>query len=163
MNSGLGATYYYAGRYDEAMAQYQKTLAFDPTFSIAHEMLAEIYERTGREDEAVEEYLKANPHWIGSKEIADALKTAAAQSSVHGLWRKWLEFAVDKSKIATISFFYIAATYAYLGETESAFEWLEKAFEEREGFLVHLKTDPHFNKLHADVRFQDLVRRIGIP
>lgn len=163
MNSGLGATYYYAGRYDEAMAQYQKTLAFDPTFSIAHEMLAEIYERTGREDEAVEEYLKANPHWIGSKEIADALKTAAAQSSVHGLWRKWLEFAVDKSKIPTISFFYIAATYAYLGETESAFEWLEKAFEEREGFLVHLKTDPHFNKLQTDVRFQDLVRRIGIP
>ena len=163
MNSGVAAAYYYAGRYEEAIAQYQKTLAFDPTFSTAHEMLAEIYELKGREDEALEEYLKASPPWLGNEAIADALKTAAAQSGLKGFWRKWLEYAVGQAIVPPPSSFYIAAAFADLGETERTLEWLEKAYEERVGFLVHLKTDPHFDKLRSDERFQDLVRRIGIP
>jgi hypothetical protein len=56
-----------------------------------------------------------------------------------------------------------AMTYAALGDKEQAFAWLEKAYAERAPWLVSLKTDPAFNPLRSDRRFQDLVRRVGLP
>ena len=61
------------------------------------------------------------------------------------------------------SAFWIAAAYARLGEKDAAFEWLERAFQEHALFLVFLKFHPLFEALHGDPRFNDLVRRIGIP
>jgi hypothetical protein len=56
----------------------------------------------------------------------------------------------------------IAEVYAYLGDHKHAFEWLEKGFKERDGFLVGLK-DPVWQPLRSDPQFQDLVRRVGLP
>jgi hypothetical protein len=49
-----------------------------------------------------------------------------------------------------------------LGEKEQAFEWLEKAYEERSSALVYLKVDPSFDSLRDDPRFTDLLRRIHL-
>ena len=162
MISGIAAVYYYAGRYDEAFEQVQKTFEFDPHFHMARELLAEIYELKGMDEKAVEQYLKFLPDWIGTKEIARELQ-AAAKSGIEGFWRKWLEIAVEQQRIHIASSYFISAVYASLGETEHAFEWLEKAYEERSGFLVHLTTDPNFKSIRADQRFQDLTRRITTP
>jgi Tfp pilus assembly protein PilF len=59
--------------------------------------------------------------------------------------------------------FQIAAIYAGLGEKDLAFEWLEKAYAERTGWMVHIKWDPRLATLRSDPRFQDLVRRVGLP
>jgi hypothetical protein len=56
----------------------------------------------------------------------------------------------------------IVEVYAYLGDREHALEWLEKGFQERDGFLVGLKA-PVWQPLRSDPQFQDLVRRIGLP
>ena len=57
----------------------------------------------------------------------------------------------------------IAALYAGLGETEQALTWLEKAYEERSGWLgLWLKVDPKFDSLRDDPRFRDLLRRVGL-
>jgi hypothetical protein len=48
------------------------------------------------------------------------------------------------------------------GEKNAAFEWLEKAFQQHEGFLVELKVYPMFDDLHGDQRVDALVKRIGI-
>ena len=45
---------------------------------------------------------------------------------------------------------------------DQAFEWLAKAYEDRAGWLVYLKTQPAFGCLHTDSRFADLVRRVGL-
>jgi hypothetical protein len=50
-----------------------------------------------------------------------------------------------------------------MGEKELAFEWLEKAFRERYGFLAYLNVEPSFDCLRLDPRFSDLARRIGLP
>ena len=57
---------------------------------------------------------------------------------------------------------YLAATYGWLGEKDKAFRMLEKAYEERDSRLVHLKVDPRFDCLRSDPRFADLLRRIGL-
>jgi hypothetical protein len=49
-----------------------------------------------------------------------------------------------------------------MGEKDQAFEWLDKAYEERSPWLIHLRVDPRFETLHSDPRFTNLVRRVGL-
>jgi hypothetical protein len=58
----------------------------------------------------------------------------------------------------------LALAYSDLGDNEQAFAWLEKAYEERDPWLgLTLKSEPGFDRLHSDPRFQDLVRRMNLP
>jgi tetratricopeptide (TPR) repeat protein len=57
----------------------------------------------------------------------------------------------------------IAGVHAALGATDEAFEWLERGFEERDHWLVFLKVDPMWDGLRQDPRFDELVRRVGLP
>ena len=50
-----------------------------------------------------------------------------------------------------------------IGDKQSALEWLEKGFQERDDQMINLKVEPVFDPLRTDPRFQDLVRRVGIP
>lgn len=59
--------------------------------------------------------------------------------------------------------FYCGQIYSGLGETEKAFEWLEKAFDRRETEMVWLKIEPQFDNLRQDPRFNDLIQRVGFP
>jgi len=62
-----------------------------------------------------------------------------------------------------LSSVFLASIHAYRNEKDAAFEWLEKAFQERASFLMYLKIVRYFDNLHGDPRFDDLVKRIGIP
>ncbi len=57
----------------------------------------------------------------------------------------------------------IAVVYTGLGEKEQALAWLEKAYQERSGWLVWMKTDARLDALRSDPRFQQLVKRVGLP
>jgi hypothetical protein len=56
----------------------------------------------------------------------------------------------------------IAAIYSKLGNREQAFDLLERAYGERNMWLMNLKVDPRFDSLRADPRFDTLLRRIGL-
>jgi hypothetical protein len=56
----------------------------------------------------------------------------------------------------------MAMVCAGLGEQNKAFNWLEKAYADREGRMTILSVAPEFDSLHSDPRFQDLVRRVGL-
>ena len=59
----------------------------------------------------------------------------------------------------------IALVYAGLGQNDEAMRWLEKAYQARSAWLIllALKVNPRWDALRSDVRFQDLLRRIGFP
>ncbi len=57
----------------------------------------------------------------------------------------------------------IALIYSNLGDKNQAFVWLDKAFDERESRLVHIKVLPGCDLLRSDPRFAELVRRMGLP
>jgi hypothetical protein len=61
-----------------------------------------------------------------------------------------------------VSAFYIAEIYAALDDKERAFEWLEKAYQERDGSMAYLKIHDRFESLFPDPRFQDLLRRMRL-
>jgi tetratricopeptide (TPR) repeat protein len=69
---------------------------------------------------------------------------------------------LDKEKQRYVSPYTIATIYAGLGEKDHAFKWLEKAFEDRDIWLMNLKVDPQLAPLRPDRRFENLLQRIGI-
>jgi len=70
---------------------------------------------------------------------------------------------ITKANQSKSGSFLVALVFTALGEKDQAFEWLEGAYREHDTFLPWLNVDPEFDSLHSDTRFQDLVRRIGIP
>ena len=69
----------------------------------------------------------------------------------------------EQAKKGFVPAYDLATVYAGLGDAEQAFAWLDKAFQERSAFLVHVRWDPKFAALHSDPRFTELTRRIGLP
>jgi len=62
-----------------------------------------------------------------------------------------------------VSPYYVAVGYAGLGETDRAFEFLERAYREQASMLQYLKIQPTLETLRPDPRFRELTKRIGLP
>jgi tetratricopeptide (TPR) repeat protein len=62
-----------------------------------------------------------------------------------------------------VSGFCFAQAYAGLGDSEQALTWLESAYEDRDQFMVFIKTYPGLDPLRSEPRFQTLVRRMNFP
>ena len=86
---------------------------------------------------------------------ASAGRSEEAQEILHDI--------LTSAKGDYVPSFDVAAVYAALGEKERAFEWLDRAYEERAARMVYLGTDPRYDPLRSDPRFADLLRRMGLP
>ncbi len=69
----------------------------------------------------------------------------------------------ELSKRRYVSPFEIAMVYTGLGEKDQAFEWLEKADEERDPNMVWLKNVAWLDPLRSDPRFEPFLRRMNFP
>ncbi len=160
--SQLAAAFRHARRYDEAEEQYQRILEIDPTYRAAYFALASVYEATGSYQEAV----AARQKWLAlggrSEEDIAGLLDAYATSGKDGYWRWLLDNVTEYAQQEYVSPITFANLHAQLGEEDQAFEWLEKAYEERQGWLIFLKSEPLFDPLRDDPRFTDLLRRMNL-
>jgi tetratricopeptide (TPR) repeat protein len=57
----------------------------------------------------------------------------------------------------------VATLYSALGQRDKAFDWLERTYQQRSASVVFINFDPLFSSFHSDPRFQDLIRRAGLP
>jgi hypothetical protein len=73
-----------------------------------------------------------------------------------------LDQLMEMSKRFYVPRTFIAAVYVGLGDKDQAFQWLEKAYSERDD-LLYLKVAPPWSRLESDPRFTSLVRRVGLP
>jgi hypothetical protein len=62
-----------------------------------------------------------------------------------------------------VSSFDVAILYAIAGENDQAFEWLEKSLEERSPHMPYVDAYVELTPLHADPRFQELLRKMNLP
>jgi tetratricopeptide (TPR) repeat protein len=152
-----------ARRYDLALERTQELLELAPNYVWAHFELAQIYEETGRAEEAAEESLKADELFGTEPNKVAMLKEAIAKSGATGYWRRTLENYKESAKSSYVPSVLVAATCVRVSDKECAFRWLEKGFDERDDLMINLKVDPVFDGIRSDPRFQDLVRRAGIP
>jgi len=159
----LGVVYYCARRFDSAIEQLQKTLETDPGNAYGHVVLADAYAYADQPERAVEECERALA--LGQMVPMVRLNAAATYAKVGKIdaARKILDEAAKAWKPGSPGSHLIASVHARLGQQEEAFEWLEKAFQERASFLVNLKIHPLYDGLRDDPRFDALAKRIGIP
>lgn len=160
INSDLGLPHYFNGRFPEAIEQYRAVLEIDRNFIWARFFLGWAYEAFGRHSNAIEEFQSAQT--IDDRpEVSAMIGHAYALSGKRDRAISILTRLEEQSKRQYISPYYIALIFVGLEDHERAFEWLEKAFSDRNEWLVWLKVDPRFDRLRTDPRFISLLRRIG--
>ena len=157
INENVGDVLFLARRYDEAEQQLRKTLELDPNFFVAHGTLAKVYEAQGMFEKSLDVGLTGAP-----PEIIARVKKIYAASGMKGVWKKRLDRLLEDSTREYVSPYTIALVYARLDDSDKAFEWLEKALEERSILFTYLIADPRFDSLRADPRFADLLRKVGL-
>jgi TolB-like protein/DNA-binding winged helix-turn-helix (wHTH) protein/Tfp pilus assembly protein PilF len=152
-----------ARRYDLASERTQELLAMAPNYVWGHFELARLYEQQGKLEEAAQEFLKADELFGTDPKKLAQLKETMAKSGAQGYWRRTLENYRQSAKSSYVPSVLVAEACVRVGDKECAFEWLERGFEERDDLITDLKVEPVFNGLRSDPRFQDLIRRVGIP
>jgi serine/threonine protein kinase/tetratricopeptide (TPR) repeat protein len=162
LNLALGYRFYYAHQYPEAVEQIQKTLAMDAKFVPAHVFLGRAYEQKGTYPEAIAEMRKALELSEGDTNELAAVGHAYAVAHQAGEAKKILDQLKERSHQTYVQPSLIALIHVGLGDKNQAFDWLQKAYEDRSAGLLYLKVDPAFDGVRSDPRFIDLLRRVGL-
>lgn len=156
------ATYYELRDYPRLIEASKRGLLLDPRDGFQLYLLGVGYEGTGKLPEAISEYQRAMALSDGSPMAAVALAHAYSAEGRKTEANKILRDLLRKSKESSIPSYRLATIYAGLGETDKAFEFLEKSFSEKSlDITIFLKSDLLLDDLRPDPRFQDLLDRIS--
>ena len=175
LRNNAGVTLYFAGRYDEAIEQFQQVSDPDLNSGRRHRFLADIYERKGMQKEAVAEYATALK-FGGEEDLAARVQRRYVSSGYSEAKKTFLlgEIRDGEKRAKGVALpgnavwiaehaVWIAGDYAILGENDKAFEWLDKALQQNSRGIQLIKLDDRFAGVQSDPRFQELLRRLGIP
>jgi TolB-like protein/DNA-binding winged helix-turn-helix (wHTH) protein/Tfp pilus assembly protein PilF len=149
-------------KYAEAVTEFKNILDVDPDFVQAQYYLAETYEQMGLYPEAISE-LKKIKSWEDLPLTLEELgyiyarqgKRHEALQMIAELQRRSTHHYTDSASAARI--------YIALGDKDSAFVWLQKGYDEHSPHMILIDADSAYDPLRSDPRFQNLVRRIGLP
>jgi TolB-like protein len=146
--------FFYAGRLDEAEQLLRQILAVNPNFSAAHYELGRVLLIRGNISAAVIEFEKeSNPTWR-SFGLPLGYHSAHRNADAEGALRTMLANSAGSE-------FQIAETYAWFGDADRAFEWLNKAVTGDPGILW-CRHDPLLGGLTGDPRYQAILKRINL-
>lgn len=155
-NRNLTFVYLLARRHDDAISQANATLALDPTNLMSQCDIAWAYLLKGSKEQAVAQAarfgLADHPFFVPPAKRKQALARID-----HDRYRR------ENASAQYVDSFYIAMQYAHLAEKDLAFQWLEKAYEDRSAMMVQLKVSPDLDGLRSDSRFSHLLRRMNFP
>ena len=154
INAFTIAAYIGARQYNNALEQCRKTLELDPTFVAARAHLAALLVRLGRSEEAIAEAQK-----LRGKSALGRVYAIAGRAEEARTIAQELESQAKPASLASA----LPYIYAILGDRDRAFYWLEEAYVARVSELVFVSHAPDCDGLRGDPRFEDLLRRIGIP
>jgi TolB-like protein/DNA-binding winged helix-turn-helix (wHTH) protein/Tfp pilus assembly protein PilF len=161
INADLAEFLLFTHSYDESIEQGRKIIEMDSTFAIGHKQLGDAYLLKQMDKEAVVELQKAVQLSGGSPIcIADLARAYVAS----GKMNEAMKLLSDLKKSSNASFTnapHIAMIYASMGDNDQAMHWLERAYEERFNPSILLRSG--FDPLRSDPRFEELMRRIGLP
>jgi tetratricopeptide (TPR) repeat protein len=158
----VGYLYYFLRDLDRAEAQLRKVLAIDPHFAFGHYGLGDVQAQQGRYEEALS-HLEESVRLGGT-----SVNHLAILSYVNGLAgrteqaRRLLLEIRSRAARGYASPIWSALAHLGLGEVDLAFEWLDRAFEERDGSLILVTASPEFDPLRSDSRFRALLKRMGL-
>ncbi len=157
-----GWTYYHARQYELAERELKAIQETDRNFSNSYVLLGFVYERLGRYEDAFNSLHKGLELMSGSLIPLAVLGHALG---VSGKRDEALKIVAQLKKLADESYvspYMLALVYTGLGDREAALASLEQAIEARDEWLIWLGTEPKFDDLRSDPRFEALLKRVGL-
>ena len=148
---------WWAGRLDEAEAAIRKALELDPQFPWGHTVLSRVYLARSHPQEALAE---------AERDTDPEFRLQGLALAYHALARKQesdLALAELIAKYRLYTAFQIAEVYAFRGEADAAFTWLERAYEQRDSGLPEMKGDPLLKNLERDPRYAVFLKKMRLP
>jgi eukaryotic-like serine/threonine-protein kinase len=163
INVAIGWAYYHARQYDQAVEQLLRTVELDPNYPMTYWILGLLYRKTARYDSAISAGEKG-VHLSGGSPL---MRAALAQSYAEaGRAKDAQQILDDLTKLAQHKYVapqFFAGIHIGLGEYDRALECLEKSCAEHCHWLLYLHIDPSMDSLRDNPRFQELLRRVGLP
>jgi TolB-like protein/lipoprotein NlpI len=151
----LGLYQVYAGRYDDAIASHRTVLSLSPGRGVTHFLLGVALLRKGDAAGALAEF---------EQETSQVFRMIGLPMAYHALGRK---AESDQALGALIGKYEkdapanIAYVYAFRGEADKAFEWLDKALEYKDAGMSEIVNQPLFASIRSDPRWLPFLRKIG--
>jgi adenylate cyclase len=163
INVAAGWALYFARRYDEAIEQLRRTVDLDPNYPVTYWILGLLLRKTGCYELAITEGEKGVKLSGGSPLMRAALAHTLGAAGRTNEALQVLDELTQLAKQQYVAPYFLAGIQIGLGESDRAIECLERAYEERSHWLIYLHLDPSMDGLRENLRFQDLLRRVGLP
>jgi TolB-like protein/Tfp pilus assembly protein PilF len=149
----LGLFSLFAGLLEQAEAALKEALEVNPLGGLTYKSLGDVYLVQGRFPEALAAF---------EKESHEGFRLLGLSAAYHALGRKApssaaLEQLSELPEIAILS----AEGNAYVGNVDQAFEWLERAYTQRNEGLITIRHEPLLRNLHGDSRWQPFLKKMG--
>lgn len=153
----LGYELYVGARYGETQAMLQRAQDLNPQLSSLHLTRGQILLSEGRQREALAEM---------ANDIGEWQKLSGESLAFYALGRREESDGALQKLVATHQndcAYQIAEVYAYRGEADKAFEWLDRAYRQRDPGTPELKSDPLMKSLRQDRRYSELLKKMSLP
>lgn len=154
---GLGTGAFLAGQLDEALTAFNRSLQLSPEGAYVHKSLVCVYLAKSLPQDALRE---------AEQEKVPEERLVSLVMAYHALGRKKeSDTALDGliKNYGDIAAYQVAQGYAFRGEVDGAFNWLERAYIQHDGALLALSFDPLLKSLHSDQRWGAFLRKMGMP
>jgi serine/threonine-protein kinase len=158
----LGWLYYYARRYDTALEHLRRAIAMNPTSQETYRLLGIALTQQGSYDQAERALREAVAIPEESAYAAASLGYLFAVRGQREAAETILAELDVRSRSGYVSPVAFQMIHLGLGNRDQAFAWLERAYEERRGWLAYLKVESMFDPLRSDPRFAEFVRRMKL-
>ncbi|MGB9067787.1 MAG: protein kinase [Candidatus Acidiferrales bacterium] len=163
INVAIGWASYMARRYDQAIEQLLRTVELDPNYPVTYWILGLLYRIAGRYDLAITAGEKGVDLSGGSPLMRAALAHTYGKAGRAADARHVLDDLTELAKHKYVAPHFLAGIHIGLGDNDRAMDCLEKSWDERCHWLIYLHIDPSMDDLRSDPRFDDLLKRVGLP
>ena len=158
--SYIGRGFYWARDYDRAIETFNQILEVTPDSEFIHAHLGLALSLKGLHKEAIEEIRKVTDrrawyYFYRGFVFGNAGRVEEAQAE--------LDYFIELSRKEFVWPIIFTFIYAGMGDIDKAIEWLERTYEQREGWINQIQVEPMFDNLRSDPRFQNIIDRLNFP
>ncbi|UCD57796.1 MAG: hypothetical protein JSV16_01415, partial [Candidatus Hydrogenedentota bacterium] len=163
INREVGNIFLFARQYDKAIVASQKSLEMFPNLPYTHIIIGNSYMAQSMYEKALGEYQKEkallatwNPF------IERFFGEAYARTGRRAEAQKILDEMLERSKQVYVPPTLFAIVYFALGENDQGFTWLDKAYEDRDIWLLFFKVGPWYDTVRSDPRYTAMLEKVGL-
>ncbi len=160
--SAVGDVFFWARRFEESITYYRRCHEMDPSFGPGNTDLARSLEHVGRVDEALEYLRRGTAAPDGSVPPSTGLAILQWRAGRYDEARATMAGVMELASKRYVAPFGVASFHAVAGETGVALDWLERAYEQRDGTMTLLGVHPRLDGLRGEPRFRELMARMRL-